>query len=69
MQNILREIDNNIMRKKLEIMKKELQNMSAKTDIMNIQIKSVIKTYDNILFKTKPVGSGSNAIKYLKLQL
>ena len=69
MQNILREIDNNIMRKKLEIMKKELQNMSTKTDIMNLQIKSVIKTYDNILFKTKPVGSGSNAIKYLKLQL
>ena len=68
MQNILREIDNNIIRKKLEIMKQELHKMSSKTDIMNIEIKTVIKTYDHILLKNKPVGSGSNAIKYLKLQ-
>jgi len=68
MNKILAEIDRNIMRKKIELMKTELHNMSKDADIMDIEIKSINKTYEKLLFKKEPVGCSSNAIKYLKLQ-
>ena len=68
MQGILHEIDLNITRKKLEIMKKQLNNMSEDVDIMETKIKYINKINDNLLCKKEPVGSSFNAIKYLKLQ-
>lgn len=68
MQKILSEIDNNIMMKKLNIMKRELDNMSTETDIMNMKLDSITQIHEKLLLKKNPVGSGSRAIKYLKLQ-
>ena len=68
MQAILREIDMNITRKRAELIKKELHNMIKDDDIMENTLNSINKIHDKLLYKNKPVGSSSNAIKYLKLQ-
>ena len=68
MQAILHEIDMNITRKRTELIKKELHNMSKDADIMENTLNSINKIHDKLLFKKEPVGSSKNAIKYLKLQ-
>ena len=68
MQSILHEIDMNITRKRISLIKKELHNMSKDGDIMNNKLNVINKIYDKFLYKKEPVGSSKNAIKYLKLQ-
>mgnify|MGYP001124613079 CR=1 FL=1 len=68
MQYILNEIDTNITRKKIKLMNKELYKMRKEFDIMDEKLDTINKIYAKILYKEEPVGSGSNAIKYLKLQ-
>ena len=68
MQAILHEIDINITRKKVELVKKELTNMSKDVDIMMAKMDYINQVHDKLLHKREPVGSSSNAIKYLKLQ-
>ena len=66
MNKILSQLDNNISRKRIMVMERELQNMSTEINTMNLRIKSINRTYDKLLFKNEPVGSSSNAIKHLK---
>jgi len=68
MNKILCEIDNNIMRKKINIMTKDIKQMNEKMDDMNGKIENVNDVYKKLLFKKSPVGSSSNAIRYLKTQ-
>ena len=68
MQAILHEINMNIARKKIELVKKKLNNMSKDFDIMETKIDYINQVHYNLLYKKEPVGSSSNAIKYLKLQ-
>ena len=66
MNNILRQIDMNIARKKLEYMKKEIKNMEDENCQFKNKLNNISETYDIILYKKHPVGSSSSAIKYLK---
>ena len=68
MQAILHDIDMNITRKRTQLIKKQLHNMSKDDDTMENTLNEINKIYDKILFKKEPIGSSSNAIKYLKLQ-
>ena len=68
MHAILNEIDMNITRKKVEFIKKQLHNMNNDFHIMETKIDSINQIHDKLLYKKEPVGSTSNAIKYLKLQ-
>ena len=68
MQAILHEININITRKKVELVKKELNNMNKDVDIMMAKMDYINQVHYNLLYKKEPVGSSSNAIKYLKLQ-
>ena len=66
MNNILHNIDMNIMKKKLELIKSELKEMDSKSLIMDYQTKEIKNTYDKLLYKKEPVGSSISAIKHLK---
>ena len=68
MEAILHEIDMNITRKKIELLKKQIHNMNKDVDIMDNELNCINKVHDKLLHKNEPVGSGKNAIKYLKLQ-
>jgi hypothetical protein len=54
------------MRKKLEYMKKEMQELDSKSLLMDNQSKEIKNIYDNLLYKKHPVGSSISAIKHLK---
>lgn len=66
MNNLLHSIDMNIMRKKLEIMNKEMEQLQTQTLVMDYQSKEIKKTYDKLLYKKEPVGSTLAAVKHLK---
>lgn len=66
MENVLHNIEMNIMRKKLEYMKKEMQELDSKSLLMDNQSKEIKNIYDNLLYKKHPVGSSISAIKHLK---
>ena len=66
MEAILREIDNRIVQKRIELLKKDLQNLSKDTENQLKELKKVDKVYYKVLEKDKPVGRGINAIRYLK---
>lgn len=65
MEAILREIDNRIVHKRIELLKKDLQNLSEDTENQLKELKKVDKVYYKVLEKDKPVGRGINAIRYL----
>ncbi len=65
MEAILREIDNRIVQKRIELLKKDLQNLSEDTENQLKELKKVDKVYYKVLEKDKPVGRGINAIRYL----
>ena len=67
MDSILRKIDMNITRKKIQLISKDLDNMSKQTDIMNKKLNTINHIYDGVLYRKDPVGSSRNAIKYLKM--
>ena len=66
MNNILHDIDMNIMKKKLEMMKNELEELDSKTLMMDYQTKEIKNIYNKLLYKEHPVGSSISAIKHLK---
>ena len=67
MNTMLREIDNRIAVKKINLMKKETERMNKELEnMMDTQLKSVNKIYNVILLKDKPVGSSLNAIRHLR---
>jgi len=65
MESILREIDNRIVQKRLELLKKDLQKINEDTENQLKELKKVDKVYYKVLEKDKPVGRGINAIRYL----
>ena len=68
MQSILHEIDMNNTLKRIELMNKELHNLSKDVEIMDSTLDLINEVHDKLLCRKEPVGSSSNAIKYLKLQ-
>mgnify|MGYP001444589226 CR=1 FL=1 len=66
METILHQIDMNIMRKKLMLMKKNLKEMDNETILMEYESKEITKVYDKLLYKKQPVGSSLSAVQHLK---
>ena len=67
MNAILREIDNRIAVKKINLMKKDTERMNKELENINVnQLNSINKIYNVILLKDKPVGSSLNAIRHLR---
>ena len=69
MEQILREIDNRIVHKRAELIKKDLQRLSEESENHLNQLKDISSVYHKVLEKDKPVGKGINAIRYLKKNL
>lgn len=65
MESILREIDNRITNKRLELLKKNLQTLNEDSENQLKQVKDIQAVYYKVLEKDKPVGRGINAIRYL----
>jgi hypothetical protein len=66
MESILREIDNRIAKKRIEIIKKDLNCLDCDYENHLNNLKDIKKIYHKVLEKDRPVGKGINAIRYLK---
>ena len=64
MENIIRQIDHRIAMKRVALMEKDLNKMEQAINSYDHQLKRVSKTYDKLLLKDKPVGSGINLVRY-----
>lgn len=66
MDNIFRQIDHNITKKKIQIITKEYAKMNKELDEKLLELKNIKKIYHKVLDKDKPVGQGLSAVKYLR---
>ena len=65
-ENALREIDNRITHRRINLMKNDLASMDRELDYKLHEIKSVNKVFDKVLMKDKPVGSAIKAIRHMR---
>jgi len=65
MEAVLREIDNRIVQKRIELLKKDIQRLNEESENQLKELKNIDKIYYKVLDKDKPVGRGINAIRYL----
>ena len=66
MEHNIRQIDHRIMMKKLTLMEKDLNKMDQTICSYDNEIKVVSRTYNKLLLKDKPVGSGINLVRYVR---
>jgi len=66
MENIIRQIDHRIAMKRVALMEKDLNQMDQVIHSCAQQVKKVDETYNIILLKDKPVGSGIKLARYIK---
>ena len=66
MENILRQIDHNISKKKIQILNEEYSHMNKELDDTLLELTKIKKVYHEVLDKVKPVGKGLSAVKYLR---
>ena len=65
MNEILRQINTNITSKRIQNIKKNLQDLDKENIKIDQEIQNIDKIYDKLLFRKSPVGSSKNAINYL----
>ena len=65
-RTILADVDNRLLKRRLDLIKDDLRVLDAHTENHLQQLRGIESTYRVVLDKNKPVGSPANAIRFLK---